>query len=228
MADKRIAVLGCGIVGLNTALRLQEDFPRAQITLMGEKLGQDIVSNVAAGIFVPSKSIRGPDEETSWQWIQDSWHYYEHIRLNQPCKDTGVNLVSLYMMNSSGIPNYGTELMSKLSPSTREMTSRELGLFMPKGKYQNGIFTTTMVITTDFYIPWAMKQFKGKIIRKKIESWHQLDAYDLVINCTGLGSLKICQDHALTPIRGQVIKVKAPWIKMAVYADNDTYIIPGF
>ena len=51
--------------------------------------------------------------------------------------------------------------------------------------------------------------------------------YDAVVNCTGLEASKLCNDSELTPIRGQVIKVRAPWIKTAVYADNDTYIIPG-
>lgn len=32
----------------------------------------------------------------------------------------------------------------------------------------------------------------------------------------------------MVPIRGQVVKVHAPWIKTAFYADYDTYIIPGF
>ena len=52
-------------------------------------------------------------------------------------------------------------------------------------------------------------------------------SYDVIINCTGLGAQKLCNDINLSPIRGQVIRVKAPWIKFAAYADNDTYIIPG-
>lgn len=32
----------------------------------------------------------------------------------------------------------------------------------------------------------------------------------------------------MVPIRGQVMKVRAPWLKTAFYADYDTYIIPGF
>lgn len=38
----------------------------------------------------------------------------------------------------------------------------------------------------------------------------------------------MCDDAKLVPIRGQVVKVRAPWIKTAFYADSDTYIIPGF
>ncbi|RXG58574.1 D-amino-acid oxidase [Armadillidium vulgare] len=31
----------------------------------------------------------------------------------------------------------------------------------------------------------------------------------------------------MIPVRGQVYKVYAPWIKEALYLDSDTYIIPG-
>lgn len=52
--------------------------------------------------------------------------------------------------------------------------------------------------------------------------------YDVVMNCTGLGAQQLCGDRKMVPIRGQVIKVRAPWIKTAFYADYDTYIFPGF
>ena len=52
-------------------------------------------------------------------------------------------------------------------------------------------------------------------------------SYDVIINCTGLGAQKLCNDSKLSVIRGQVIRVKAPWIKFAAYADHHSYIIPG-
>lgn len=85
------------------------------------------------------------------------------------------------------------------------------------------------------------------MLRRTINNFSELQgAYDIVINCTGklnlkvifdfgfislflgLGSAQLCNDRMLVPIRGQVIKVAAPWIKMAYYADYDTYIVPGF
>ena len=51
--------------------------------------------------------------------------------------------------------------------------------------------------------------------------------FDLVINCTGMGAQKLCHDSNMSPVRGQVIRVKAPWQKFCVFADNDTYVIPG-
>lgn len=82
------------------------------------------------------------------------------------------------------------------------------------------------------YLPWAAKKFLssgGEIINRKICSFSDLQgSYDIIVNCTGLKSKTLCNDRKLVPIRGQVLKVHAPWIKMAYYGDYDTYIIPGF
>lgn len=40
--------------------------------------------------------------------------------------------------------------------------------------------------------------------------------------------MTLCRDNKVVPIRGQIVKVHAPWVKTAFYADYDTYIIPGF
>lgn len=70
----------------------------------------------------------------------------------------------------------------------------------------------------------------GNVLNQKVHSFTDLqnDKYDLLINCSGLGSRQLCNDNKIVPIRGQVYKVHAPWIKMAFYADDDTYVIPRF
>lgn len=69
----------------------------------------------------------------------------------------------------------------------------------------------------------------GKIQRKRIESFDELHMFDLVINCAGLGGKVLVKDDVdLKPIRGQVMRVKAPWVKEAVIDDSEdgNYIIP--
>jgi D-amino-acid oxidase len=51
--------------------------------------------------------------------------------------------------------------------------------------------------------------------------------YDYLINCTGLGSRQFVNDLNLHPVRGQVIRVQACWIKYCVTKDYETsYILP--
>lgn len=70
----------------------------------------------------------------------------------------------------------------------------------------------------------------GKILRKYVKNFNELNGkeFDVVFNCTGLGAQELCNDNKVVPIRGQIIKVHAPWIETAFYVDYDTYIIPGF
>ena len=51
--------------------------------------------------------------------------------------------------------------------------------------------------------------------------------YDLVINCTGVGARALAGDSKLAPLRGQVMRVRAPWIKKVVLddADDGNYVI---
>ena len=51
--------------------------------------------------------------------------------------------------------------------------------------------------------------------------------YDVVFNCLGLGNISFCGDKKLVPIRGQMIRVIAPWIKHFYYTDDNCYIIPN-
>lgn len=74
------------------------------------------------------------------------------------------------------------------------------------------------------------EQNGGQILQKHIHRLNELEGnqYDVVFNCTGLGAQKLCNDHKVVPIRGQIIKISAQWISSAYYLDYDTYIIPGF
>lgn len=110
------------------------------------------------------------------------------------------------------------------------MTEDELKICPGEWKY--GSFFKTLVTDCGLYLPWATRKFVdagGEIIIRKIDSFSDLHgSFDVVVNCTGLESKSLCNDRKVVPIRGQVLKVRAPWIKMAYYADYDTYIVPGF
>uniref|UniRef100_K1P6Q6 D-aspartate oxidase n=1 Tax=Magallana gigas TaxID=29159 RepID=K1P6Q6_MAGGI len=68
----------------------------------------------------------------------------------------------------------------------------------------------------------------GKVIRKKLISVDEIaGSYDVIVNCTGLGSRKLFDDKELVPIRGHLIRVKAPWIKTLFIDEDDTYIFSG-
>lgn len=68
--------------------------------------------------------------------------------------------------------------------------------------------------------------------REKINDLVDIDRlghFDLYVNCTGLGAKELIPGETdLHPIRGQVNRVKAPWMYQVVLDDDDdgNYIIP--
>lgn len=60
---KSVCVLGAGIVGMTTALMLKEKHAGWSVTLIADKFEQDTLSDIAAGIFRPSTSFKGPTPE---------------------------------------------------------------------------------------------------------------------------------------------------------------------
>ncbi|XP_077867253.1 D-amino-acid oxidase-like [Saccoglossus kowalevskii] len=77
-----------------------------------------------------------------------------------------------------------------------------------------------------------MERFKrqgGRTMKKKIENIREVEQYDVVVNCTGIGARSLVNDAEVQPIRGQVIRVHAHWIKhFAITADagHSSYVIP--
>jgi glycine/D-amino acid oxidase-like deaminating enzyme len=56
------------------------------------------------------------------------------------------------------------------------------------------------------------------------------EGWDVVINCCGLGSRDLLPDPHCYPIRGQILRVRAPWVNQCVFAefpDETSYIIPN-
>lgn len=51
--------------------------------------------------------------------------------------------------------------------------------------------------------------------------------YDIIVNCTGLGASSLLfNENDLYPVRGQVFRVKAPWMK-AFWNFGPNYLIPN-
>lgn len=57
---RRICVLGAGIIGMTTAYLIKEKFRDWEIVIIADKFETDTLSDVAAGIFRPSTSFKGP------------------------------------------------------------------------------------------------------------------------------------------------------------------------
>lgn len=222
-------VIGSGVVGLCTALELQSEYRNASVTIVADKFGADTTSAVAAGIFRPGTSFSGPTEEITRKWIRDAYDHWDGIRKSEESAIAGVTQLSGYIFSNTSPEIVRNEYLEEILPIYRQTTPREQIDF---GNWQHGSYFQTLLTEFNVFHPWATAKFLqngGKIVQEKVEKFSNLiGRFDVVLNCTGLASKWLCADKKVVPIRGQVIKVHAPWLKMAFYGDFDTYIIPGF
>ncbi|XP_047531842.1 D-aspartate oxidase [Vanessa atalanta] len=231
MDDKssRIAIIGAGVVGMTVAKILQRDLRNANISILADAFTQDTVSCVAAGIFRPGTSFRGPTKEVTKKWIDESWYFWQDILKTSEAQNAGLMTLSSYIFSKENYHVTRNHLIEKLVPIYRPVDEDELKLCGEGWKY--GSYFSTIKIGCEKYLPWVEKSFTengGKIVRERIDNFASLRSeFDLVFNCTGMGAKALCNDYDLVPLRGQVIKVRVPSLKMAFYGDYDTYVIPG-
>jgi len=226
--ENSVCIVGAGVVGLTTAVKLQQQIPGLDVTLLSEKFSPDLTSNVAAGIFLWGPGA--PDKETDKLWAKDSWTWYEDLlKLNRP-EETGVSKLPVYLFSSHRKDQVERRMMNELCSVYRDCTAEELRLPQPEGKFKFGKYLHSLQIDTKPYLAYLLEKFKeagGKVCGAKVESLIELTKnFKVVVNCSGLGARELCKDKKVLPLRGQVIRVSAPWIKTALYAD-DVYVIPG-
>lgn len=226
-----VCVLGAGVVGLSTALSILEDVPSVKVTVIADRFLSDTLSFGAGGFFRPEANI-GPDPETVAQWAQASYEQYSTLAVTDPV-NSGNSFVSGYQLSSYSEGSLRNELVESIvASSVRSLKDRERQLLFPE-KFKHGIFWTTIITDPRYYLPYLHEQVTqrgGSIEKGHVDSFESLleghSHFDLLVNCTGMNAAKLTGDHRVTPVRGQTIKVKAPWIRHFYFADG-AYILPG-
>ncbi|XP_005091243.1 D-aspartate oxidase [Aplysia californica] len=218
-----VVVVGAGIIGLSTAVAIQQRTPSVRVTIVADKFGRDTTSIGAGGIFAPTAV--GIDEKTSHLWASEGAKHFFDLGFSAESGTSGVNLITGFELMNTDKKKPWFQYM----PFVAKMTPELLQRFAPYYKY--GFVYTTVIVEGPKYLPWLMKRFKengGKVVEQKISSFEELSGvYDLVVNCTGLGSRGLASDTDLHPVRGQLIRLTAPWIKHFVHTDDSKYIMPA-
>ena len=82
------------------------------------------------------------------------------------------------------------------------------------------------------FLPQLMTQFEargGEIVCQRINDLEELSDFDVVVNCSGLGANQLVGDETVQPLRGQVMRVWAPWLRICLLDDEDdgNYVLPN-
>ena len=225
----RVAVIGAGIMGLPTAVLLTEAPYKPEVTLIAEKFSPNITSDVAGAVILPLDGPLGSRDPRRREWNRQTFDYLHDLFASPIASKLDISLVQMYEMfdDEREVPWWKDHVFGFRSVPKDELEILNLPVDKPCWTF------TTMTIACRPYLLWQLEQFEangGKVIQKKLDSLQEIDGnYDIIVNCTGLGSKELVNDKLLNPVRGQCLLVKAPWIKH-VFAyellDSLTYIIP--
>jgi D-amino-acid oxidase len=211
-------VIGCGVIGLSTAIRLQEAGWRVRIWTAA--LPHATTSNVAAAIWYPYKAY---PEDRVVQWGKRAYAVFEMLATDPA---SGVQMREGIEVCRDPVPD---PWWRDAVPHLRRPTANEL----PPG-YCDGFVFTAPMIEMPVYLQYLLGRFtssEGYIEQRVVRSLSEATATcSLVVNCTGLGAYTLVGDTSLTPIRGQIVRVHNPGLQRFVldedHPEGVTYIVP--
>ncbi|CAE6332378.1 unnamed protein product [Rhizoctonia solani] len=229
----QVVVVGAGVVGLSTAIRIQE--LGHTVTIIAEHLpgDQKSIGFTSPWAGAHHVSLAGGDkrqQEMDRETFKVMWKMSEP---NDPAERCFMRIPQQEHLCGTKELYQGLEVM----PEFRELNTPEL----TQGA-DSGMAFNTVTIDTPVYLPYLLSTFLGKgggVVRAKVMHVSQVaqGAFtsakpDAIVVCAGLGarSLGGVEDKDVYPIRGQVVLIRAPWVKFGrTKSETDgtwTYIIP--
>ena len=212
-------VLGCGVAGLSTAIRLLE--AGFKVRIVTRERTPNTTSDIAAAVWYPFR-CGPPDRALLW-----SRRTFRALRDLARDATTGVTLVpgiDLHEIDDGSDP-WWKEAVDTL----RRAESRELA-----PGYVAGHVFTAPVVSMPIYLKWLemrVSALGGTIETRSVSNLEALllEA-SLVVNCTGLAARELVKDYELYPIRGQIVRVAAGFADRFVQAGGArsplAYIVP--
>jgi len=216
---KKITVIGSCVIGLTTAIQLQE--AGYEVSILTKALPNQTTSARAAAIWFPFKAK--PLSKVN-HWSKVSYKVFKALANKST---TGVSLIDfLELAQDDRQPKWVDALPEG---AWRKAGANEL----PQG-YSFGNIALVPLIETPIYLAYLLKTFQsngGTLSLQQVQKLEEIaQPNSLVINCTGLDSRELVGDKTLYPIRGQIVKAE-PLEGVLACADDGgpnalAYIIP--
>lgn len=207
-SQRKFAVIGCGVIGLSTALMLQRKFQDGPgtVTIYAKDLPPDTTSNIAGGFWSPTSVY---DDESATPQFEES--YRRSCRVAHRAfqlmvgKDYGVRWIDTFNLFRTE-PGPNNELPGGNDLYPNNVIHRDPATYFGFPVVRQ---YSTMMIEPQVYLAKLLRDFYtagGKLIVKEFKSREEVLRLPepVVFNCTGLGARALFNDEKLIPVRGQL------------------------
>jgi D-amino-acid oxidase len=213
-----ILVIGCGISGLTTGLRLLEADHRVRI--WASDLPPHTTSNAAAAVWYPYKA-HPVDWVTKWGKIA-----FQKFKELQSVEGSGILMSDV--LEFKPLPSPDPWWVTAVD-SFRHATAGEL----PPG-YADAYAFQAPVIDTRIHLDYLQRTFlaqDGQIEQRTIGDLAEAFAQcAVVVNCSGLGARQLVGDSDLHAARDQVVRIKHTGFRRVLLDEEGpnklAYIVP--
>ena len=224
------AVLGCGAVGLSTAMLLRE--AGYDVTIYAKDLPPQTTSNIAGGQWFPA-SVADHDHRTpqfNQQLVDSASYAYRRYQIMLGAK-FGVRWMRNYEMQDDPFDDSGNKgrngPMAQFLPELRDLTPDE----HPFARFKYVRQYDTLLIEPPIYLAAMVDELRIAGVHIQVVELHDRAAIQalpekLVFNCTGLGSRALLGDEELIPMKGQLtFLLPQPEVQYAALPDG-LYMFP--
>lgn len=224
---RRMAVVGCGAVGLATARLLQRR--GIEVTIYARDLPPETTSNIAGAQWSPvsvadeGRRTRAFDEQLVRAARVSYRHFQEMVGAGY-----GVRWIeNFFLSDHPPAPSWERELLRELYPGTRDLRPGEHPF---RARHARRVMT--MIIEPHVYLAALLRDFLasgGRIVVREFA--HRLQVLELeepvIVNCTGLGARDLFGDEELIPVKGQLaVLLPQPEVDYAVIGPGRVYMFP--
>lgn len=213
-----VVVVGCGISGLTTALRMQD--AGRSVEIVTAEPPERTTSAVAAAFWYPYLAF---PRDRVLQWSERTFRV-----LQEDAREPG-----------SGVRmGEARELFRTPQPDpwwigAVDRFERLPSALLPAG-YEEGHRFWVPIAEMPVYLEWLGQRFTrrgGVITERRLDRIDELaETAPVVVNCAGLGARGLVGDVSMTPIRGQIVRVANPGLEVVLLdggnPGGDTYIVP--
>jgi glycine/D-amino acid oxidase-like deaminating enzyme len=156
----KIGVIGAGIIGTSSALRLIESIPDIDITIIAEQWSPNTTGDGSAGLIYPYLMGKTSPQKIS-KWFRETIGFLDNHFWSSDGGKLGIGLLSMYVLFGENDSNERPEFADQLI-TYRDLTAKEIKLF--PNKWKSGAFVTTYFAECTKLLPFMLQMYKSKVM----------------------------------------------------------------